>query len=302
PLHRAALAALVSLGAADARSEQTVIQLATKKSRPPQIAIGDSILRAMLAPGDDGPVADLFVQLGATLVEALGPTLQASGVGRRDKVDPRSGLALRNEIAAWAGAFGVHEFDLYVGGNDPLGVQGIPGNPPSLVVGPGVNAPIAPIARARIARELLGIMRGTTVVRLRDDTTVAAIVVAAFKIAHVPIQHPPYAVLAEVERLVGKAIARKTRKLLPELCGAIASRGADARGWARRALASQDRVGVIASGDPSVVLADVFGLSDGNLAQAVSGNPRAEELLRFVLSPQYLELRRSLGLDGGDLP
>ena len=301
-LHRAALAVLVSLGAADARSEQMAVQLATKKSRPPQIAIGDSILRALLAPGDEGPLADLFVQLGPTLVEALGPTLQASGVGRRDKVDPRSGLALRNEIAAWAGAFGVREFDLYVGGSDPLGVQGIPGNPPSLVVGAGVNAPIAPRARARIARELLGIVRGTTVVRLRDDTTVAAMVVAAFKLAQVPIQHPPYAVLAEMERRIGKAIARRTRKLLPDLCRAIASRGADARAWTWRALASQDRIGVIASGDPSVVLADVFGVPDGSPVQAVTGNPRAEELLRFVLSPQYLELRRSLGLDGGDLP
>jgi tetratricopeptide (TPR) repeat protein len=299
PLQRAALAVLVSIGAADPRTEQPVVQLATKKSRAPQIAIGDAILRALLAPGDDGPVADLFVQLGPTLVEALGPTLQASGVGRRDKVDPRSGLALRNEIAAWAGAFGVHQFDLYVGGTDAFGVQGIAGDPPSLVVGSGVNAPITPAVRARIARELLGIVRGTTVVRLRDDTTMAAIVVAACKLAQVPIQHPPYAVLAEVERLVGKAVARKTRKLLPDLCRAIVSRGADARSWTRRALASQDRAGAIASGDPSVVLVDVFGGSDGNLAPV--GDPRAEELLRFVLSPQYLQLRRVLGIDGGDL-
>ena len=301
-LHHAALAVLVSLGAADARSEQTVVNLAFRKSRPPQIAVGDTILRAMLASGDEGPIADLFMQLGPTLVEALGPTLQGSGVGRRDKVDPRSGLALRNEIAAWAGAFGVREFELYVGGSDPLGVQGIPGNPPSLVVGAGINAPMTPVARARVARELLGIVRGTTVVRLRDDTTMAAIVVAACKIGHVPIQHPPYAVLAEIERLVGKAIARRTRKLLPQLCEAIVSRGADARSWSRRALASQDRVAVIASGDPTVVLSDIFGVSDGNLAPVVNGNPRAEELLRFVLSPQFLELRRALGLDGGDLP
>jgi tetratricopeptide (TPR) repeat protein len=301
-LHGAALGVLVSLGAADARSEQTLLQIATKKSRPPQIAISDAMLRELLAPGDEGPIADLFVQLGPTLVEALGPTLAACNVGRRDKVDPRSGLALRNEIAAWAGAFGVHAFDLYVGGSDASGVQGIPGDPPALVVGSAINAPIAPLARARIARELLAIVRGTTVARLRDDMTVAAIVVAACKIAQVPIQHPPYAVLAEVERAVGKAIGRKTRKLLPELCSAIVSRAADARLWTRRALASQDRIGAVASGDPSVVLADVLGVPHGNLGPAVGGDSRAEELLRFVLSPRYLEIRRSLGLDGSDLP
>jgi hypothetical protein len=301
-LHHAALGVLVALGAADARSEQSLLQLATKKSRPPQIAIGEAMLRALLAPGDAGPVADLFVLLAPTLVEALGPTLQSCVVGRRDKVDPRSGLALRNEIAAWAGAFGLHEFDLYVGGNDPLGVQGIPGAPPSLVVGAGINAPIAPVVRARVARELLAIVRGTTVVRLRDDMTVAAIVVVACKLAEVPIAHPPYAVLAEVERLIGKAIARRTRKSLPEVCRAIVSSGADARVWSRRALASQDRVGAIASGDVSVVLMDVLGASESSLAQTVAGDARAEELLRFVLAPEYLEFRQSLGLEGGDVP
>ena len=55
------------------------------------------------------------------------PTSRRAASGRRDKIDPRSGLALRNEIAAWAGAFGIREFDLYVGGKEPLDVQGIPG-------------------------------------------------------------------------------------------------------------------------------------------------------------------------------
>jgi hypothetical protein len=31
----------------------------------------------------------------------------------------------------------------------------------------------------------------------------------------------------------------------------------------------------------------------------VKGNVRAEELLRFVASPRYLEIRRALGLEGG---
>jgi tetratricopeptide (TPR) repeat protein len=301
-LYQAALGVLVSLGAADARSEQTFVQLATKKSRSPQIAFDASMMRALLAPGDEGPIADLFVLLGPTLVEAFGPTLQTSGVGRRDRIDPRSGLALRNEIAAWAGAFGVHEFDLYVGGIDPGGAQAIPGAPPSLVVGPAINAPIPAAARARIARELLAIVRGTTVLRSRDDMTVAAIVVASCKLAEVPIAHPPYSVLAEVERLLGKAVARRTRKALPEVCRAIVSHGGDARMWSRAALASQDRVGAVASGDPSVVLMDVLGASQANLAQAVVGNARAEDLLRFVLSPQYSELRRSLGLNGGEVP
>ncbi len=297
-LAQAALGALIALGAADGPAEQAFAQLAAKKGRTPQVAVSEAMLQTMLAPGDEGPIADLFVLLGPTLAEALGPNLAASGVGRRDKIDPRSGLALRNEIATWAGAFGIHDFDLYVGGKEPLDVQGVPGDPPALIVGPSIKAPLSPMIRARIARELVAMMRGTLVVRARDDVTVAAIVVAACGLADVTIDHPPYAVLSEIERLVGKAIARRTRKLLPEICRAIVASRVDARAWTKRALASHDRIALLASGDPGIVLCDTLGLPLERVGQVAQSHPRAEELLRFVLSPQYLELRRSLGLEG----
>jgi tetratricopeptide (TPR) repeat protein len=298
-LQQAALGALLSLGAGDTQAEAAFTQLASKKPATPQVAATEATLRSILAPGDEGPLAELFVVLGPTLAEALGPNLQACGVTKRDKVDPRSGLGLRNEIAIWAGALGIREFDLYVGGKDAQAVQGIPGETPALVVGSGVNAPLTPIARARIARELLAIVRGTTVTRSRDDLTIAAIVVAACGQAEVTVERPPYPVLAEVERLFGKAIARRTRKAIPDLCNAIVRSKADARAWSKRAVASHDRIATLASGDPSVVLCDVLGVTPEKLGVTVKGNARAEELLRFVLSPLYLDLRRSLGLEGG---
>ena len=297
-VQQAALGVVAALGAADAQTMAAFAQLAAKKIRTPQIAIADAILRSILADGDEGPLSDLFVMLGPTLAEAMGPSLQACGVGKRDKVDPRSGLTLRNEIAAWAGAFGIREFDLYVGGSDPSAVQGIPGEVPALVVGAGVTAPLAPAMRGRVARELLGIVRGTTVARSRDDITIASIVIAACGQADVRLERPPYAMLAEVERLVGKAMARKTRKAIADTCRAIASAGVDARAWSKRALVSQDRVAAVASGDPAVLLSDVLGVPQEKLGPAVKGNARAEELIRFVLSPQYLEIRSALGLEG----
>jgi hypothetical protein len=253
--------------------------------------------KALLAPGDEGPFAELFMVLGPTLAEGLGPTLATSGVSKRDRVDERSGLPLRNEIAAWAGAFGVREFDLYVGGKDPTSIQGIPGEPGSIVVGTGLNSPLPITVRARVARELFAMSRGTTIVGLRDDTSVAAVVVAASKIAEVRIESPPYAMQAEIDKLVSKVMSRKTRRLLPEILHRIVSSLLDARTWARAARASQDRVAVLACGDVGVVLSDALGQPQENLPANVSGNVRAEELLRFVLSGEYLGLRRSLGLE-----
>jgi hypothetical protein len=296
-VQQAALSICLALNGPDGNTEQVLGQLLAKKPRFPQIALTEQVFRHVLAPGDEGPLAQLFAVLGPTLAEALGPSLTALGVTKKDRVDPRSGLAVRNEIAAWAGAFGIHEFDLYVGGKDPMAVQGVPGETPALVVGPQINAPLNPMTRARVARELLAIVRGTTVTRWRDDTTIAAIVVAACNLADVRVDSPPYAVLAEVEKLIGKAIARKTRKQLPEICRAIVASGTDARAWTHRALASHNRVAVIASGDVSVVLADLLGASP-QIVDLARHDARAHELFRFVLSPAYFEIRRALGLEG----
>ncbi len=75
-----------------------------------------------MSPGDDAPMASLFALLGPTLTEALGPALPALGVTKKEKVDAKSGLQVRNEIGAWTGAFGIPEFELYVGGRDANGV------------------------------------------------------------------------------------------------------------------------------------------------------------------------------------
>jgi hypothetical protein len=140
--------------------------------------------------------------------------------------------------------------------------------------------------------------RGTTIARSRDDVTIAAIVVAACGIVDVPIDHPPYAVLGEIQRLIGKAIARKTRKAIGDPCRAVVAAKAAPRDWTQRVLASHDRIAAIASGDPAVVLCEVLEIPMERLGQAVTGNARAEELLRFVLSPQYIQLRRALELEG----
>jgi hypothetical protein len=296
-LEQAALSCAVALGGPDGSTEQAVTLLASKKPRVPQVALTEGMLAQVLAPGDDGPCAQLFQALGPTLAEALGPQLAAVGVTKKDKVDARAGLALRNEIASWAGAFGISTFDLYVGGKDATGVQGIPGETPAIVVGGAVNAPMSPAIRARVARELFAIIRGTTVTRWRDDTTIAAILVAACNLTKVRVDHPPFAVLAEVERLMGKAISRRTKSVVEPLCRAYVASGQDPRKWAAAARASQSRFAAVASGDVSVVLADVFGEPVERLGAVARDDLRAHDLLRFVLTRPYFDLRRALGLE-----
>jgi len=127
--------------------------------------------------------------------------------------------------------------------------------------------------------------------RTRDESTVAAVVVAACRIAEVPINSPPYAMLGEVEKAMRSAIPRKIKKSLPEVCAAVSQSGVDPKAFARAALASQARIAAVACGEAAVVLAD-------STPPAMGSDPRAIELCKFILSPAYLQLRRGLGLEG----
>jgi hypothetical protein len=100
--------------------------------------------------------------LGTTIAEAIGPSLAALGITKKDRVDPRAGVPVRNEVVAWAGALGITEIEVYVGGRNPRGVYGVATETPSLVVGPGITAPLSPVARQAVARELFALTRGTT--------------------------------------------------------------------------------------------------------------------------------------------
>jgi tetratricopeptide (TPR) repeat protein len=289
--------ALIAAGGGPPELRQAFVRMAESKPPTPRGTLAQSAVEALLAPGDGGPIGDLFVMLAPTLAEALGPNAQALGVGRRDRVDARSGLSLRDAIASWANAFGIEQFDLYIGGNDTLGVQGIPSDTPGLVVGPGIKVPLSPAVRARVARELFAIRQGTTIVRSRGDITIAAVVAAACRLAGVPAAPPPVADLMEVERQLGKALSWRARRRLPALCQPIAAGASNPLAWARGALASQDRIAVVACGDPSVVLAEPIAVT-GSAANAPTAVPnRTDDLLRFLLSSVYLDARGALGLD-----
>lgn len=298
PLERVAVSTALALGGPDEYLESTFAKLTSKLPRAPETALTDQNWKKLAAPGDDGPFAELFMALGPTLSEAFGPSLASLGITKRDRVDPRTGLALRNEVAAWAGAFGISVFELYVGGKDASLIAAIPGEPPCIVMGADTKTPLSIADRGRLARELAAVARGTSIMRSRDDTTVAAIIVAACRLADVPIDAPPYAVLGEVEKLLGRALARKTRKAIFETCRAIASKKAsDARIWSSRALGTHSRAALVATADMRVALTDVMPPT-ADRADAVKHDTRVHELIRFALSPVYLELRSALGLEG----
>jgi cellulose synthase operon protein C len=296
PLRQATLGALHALIGPDSAIQHELLALDRRVARIPQNAVDDATVGLIGDPDDTGALPRLFAVLAEGLSQALGPSLEALGVGKKQKLDPRSGLPIRNEIAAWAGALGLGDFDVYIGGTDTNAVQGVAGEVPALVVGSGVSSPLTPAGRQAIVRELFALRRGISVTRTRDETTIAAIVVAACNIAEVRIESPPYAMLNDVQRQLGKALSRRTRKMLPDICRAVVREDRDIRAWARAALASMYRMAAIAAGDVSLVITDALGAPLGQLPSLVPHDDRARRLIAFVLSPRYLELRGRLGM------
>jgi cellulose synthase operon protein C len=295
PLRQATLGALVALGVEPGPLDAELAKLDRRVARVPSIAIDDASLPELADPEDGGAIASLMRELGTTIAAAIGPSLAALGVTKKERVDPKAGAPIRNEVVAWAGALGIGELDVYVGGRDPGAVFGVATEPPSLVVGEGVRAPLSPAYRQAVARELFALKRGTTVLGHREAPEVSALIVAACRLGGVELDAPAFAMLAEFQRLLGKEMPRRVKKILPDLARNVADSGEDLLRFYRAATSSLDRMAAVAAGDVSWVLAG-DARNRGRQPASIEGEERMRRLLTFVLSPPYLELRERLGM------
>ena len=292
---QAALGVLVALGADKACVDPELWALDRNVAHAPAATIDESALPHLTDPEDHGPVAELARLLDHTVMEALGPNTTSLGVGRRERVDARAGTPLRAEIAVWATALGLGEFDLYVGGSEPEGVVAIGSERPALVVGPAISAPLTPRQRQSVARALFAIRRGVAAMVDRDPSEVRSIVSAGCRLGDVEPPYPAWTSDAEFQRRLQRELPRKVRRVLPELARRVVESGQDPMGWWRAARGTLDRLAAVAAGDVSWVLPST--LADrGKPATSDEAKDRARRLLAFVLSDAYLELRERLGM------
>lgn len=292
---QACLSSLIALGAGTLEMDLEIQSIDVRMQRVPTIALDDIALEAVAADDDKGPLAELFAQFAPTIAEALGPSLAALGVGKKQRIDPRAGLPLRNEIAAWAGAFGVKEFDLYVAPEASFDVIAVPTERPSLVVSSQLGSPLTLAGRQAVARELFALRRGTCILRHRSVHEVSALIVAACNIGEHPIAAPAYAMTDEFQRLLSHALSRKLRKDLMQHASSIAGSESDPASWITAAHHSMDRVAVLATGDVAEVLAHLTG-QRGRLGTTIELRERTSRLIAFATSTSYLDLKDTLGL------
>ena len=291
-LQRAALGCALALGNDDTSVRRGIAEIDARSTREPQIVLGPGEILAIADPDDVGAIPEMFALAAPVVSEALGPSLKSEDVGRKQRVD--AGHPMRIEVARWMGALGFDDFDVYVGGRDPDAVKGVADEKPSLVVGTNIVTPLDAAGRSAVAREVFALRRGTTSVMYCDEHTIASIVVAVCKDTGVSMADPNYTVFKEVERVVKKAMSRRVRKSIADVCQRVAQSGQDALEWAAAARRSIDRMAVIASGDASSVLDQILGKPGSPARLAMEGDLRAQRLLSFAMSGEYLTLRSKL--------
>ncbi|MBI4705515.1 MAG: hypothetical protein HY744_30850, partial [Deltaproteobacteria bacterium] len=298
-LRAAALGVLVALGDEREALQAELGELLARAEHVPQAVLDASGIAEIAHPEDSGPVSELMVRLADAVGEALGPSLKTEGVGKRDRIEAHDD-PLRRAVASWMGALGFEsDFDLYVTQRDALRVRGIAAERPTLVVGSAIAAPFDAATRAAVAREIFALRCGTTLVLHHDSHTVASVAIAASNAADVSLPEPKFAVYREIARAMDKALSRKLRRAISEICQKAKEAGQDPVRWAVAAQHSIDRMAAIAAGAPAAVLDQIAGPPGSPGRKAARSNDRARHLLAFVLSPAYVALRDRFGMGVG---
>jgi hypothetical protein len=249
------------------------------------------------APEDRGPLAEVLRVISPYLPDLLGPSLRTLGLGRKERKAANDAVLVRSEVNAWTGALSVGELELYLANRGGYEVVGIADEKqPSIVIASEANS-LDVRDRGQVAAWVFGLSRGTSVCLNRPVTEVAALLTAACRVGGASPDAPPYALTPEFERLLARELPRRARKALEPLAAQVVTERQDPLAFAQAARDTLNRVAAVACGDFSHVI-----LSESERAVSVRNfdshrQSQVMTLLRFCLSPTYLQIREQLGLN-----
>jgi tetratricopeptide (TPR) repeat protein len=232
------------------------------------------------------------------------PAVPRGAFVERPAADP-----LATWILGWGAAIGAERIDVARHGEDPRGSVTLPGVTPAVVINPDLALPLDARSRFFLARHVWRAAAGLGAFHEGDAATPLRWVLALASAclgdgAALPL--PTDRILVDRAR---KALSRKLRKALTEPCRALlAVSPQQLRLWTAAISHSADRFGLLVAGDLAGALNWIVEESAGpnglrrlaeNPADTLAKVPRARQLIRFVLSPDYLAARSVAGLEGG---
>ncbi len=233
---------------------------------------------------------EIWRTAGEASMKIYGPQLDALGVSKAERVNPKTLPANWSHVDKIMRAVGCTGYELYGSRDRDACTTGANGDTPVMVCGGSFADKLMPALRFRLAREAMLLRNRLGPLEKLDDEELALFFAACAKVAEVPrpasVRVPSEAKLEERARAVNKALGRRERKLLTAL-GARWSDLPEPASWRRQILDGATRFALVVAGDLGATL---------SVLELEAKDARARTLINFALSDEYLALRREMGL------
>ena len=276
-----------------------------KKTTDEQLAAGQ-IRGWVLHPAQRNVICDVLSVAAPDLHKPFSDA-DVDPADKKGVLKPRAEDSVRSLCDDVAHAFGVPPFDVVKSEARRSLVRAFNGAPPLVFVGVDV-AKLQPTREQRflVAREMLALWAGNTLVRGLDARGLASLLTAIGR--SVDKAFPLMGETSDLESLtkrVGGAMSRKTRAALAEPVAALASsvRGLDLAAYLQAAAFSEARAGLLLSGafDAAVRIlakeaAKPLASETSKLAATIEGDARLADLVGYALSDDHFQARQALRL------
>jgi tetratricopeptide (TPR) repeat protein len=279
---------LKAMNKADTEEETFFNRFASKDGYPGQAladrSLDDTMFVSRIPPG----FRHLFRLLDETLQRAYRTDVKRLGVNRQERLPTKGPLArdVANRVAA---DLGIKDFDVYVTAASPRLLTVELTDPIALVFGQEVVAGLGTEELRFCVGRCLKMVQSHMAVPLRLSGEELGVlmggIVRQFIPEFLPRGFDAAAVAAEAARLA-KVIPRKLHQELLPFALECADPGLDFRALANDLIHTANRAGVLCAGNGAHSLAVLRRLKDEG---------QVHELLRFVVSDEFAELRRTVG-------
>jgi hypothetical protein len=266
--------------------------------RPGGSLAGEAHDDLMFSRGIPGGFRQVFRLLEDSLSRFHPADLRRHGVSRADRVT-NAHHPVRSIGDALSAHLGVDAYDLYIADHDPVALMVENTDPPSIIVGSNLIHNATEEEVHFLMGRCLWLIRKAMVLPARLMPRELEVLVAAAIRQYRPDFAPPNVdeeALKAASRHVAK-VSRKLRQTLMPFALECSGSGFDARAWGAAVVHSANRVGLLACRSTKAAFDALCRAAGQNSGEGRPvDSPEAEELLRFSVSVEYLQLRRNLDI------
>lgn len=299
-LERAALGILALLGQLPPMHAQRFAELSHLPWTTPSRAFRADELEQIVPSSLFGPLLKFLQALSPRLTLELEADLEIRGVTPLMRLDEFSGDPMRAEIGIWAGALGVRDFTLFVGGHDVDGISGLNLELPTVIVGKNTPLPLGREDRARLASLLLGLQLEVAVL-LTQPAEVSTLWIEA--VSNVCTGARPQASdlwtstdsaldMSSLTEHLDKALVGEERERLAVAYQGVQHAGQSASKAALEMSKAALRMACLVSGEPTIIRT----LPEYLPSDEADRNEFVADLVRFCVGKTFFELRKGVGL------